>query len=269
MAVVNALDSAVGLFDLVQHKFSKIGLAQTGGLQAPLGLSVDADGNWFVADGQTGFIVVFNAQGQRLRRIGGPQWFARLTNVTVDPHRSRVYGLDQGERQSRVRVFNSVDGRHLFDFGGPGDGPGQFNLPQDLAVGKAGRLYVVDSGNYRVQMFDPAGKFVGSFGEAGKRPGQFGRPKEIAVDAAGRVYVVDASHGNIQVFDADGGYLYFIGTRGDQGAAATYMLPTGIAIDVDGRLYVADQGYRKFDIYRPLPDSGAGSRPATAAAISN
>jgi len=252
LAVANALDPMVSVFDFTKHQFSKIDLSATGSPRTPVGLCVDGYGNLFVADAMTGSITVFDGQGQLQRRLGGLRWFGRLANITVDTDRQLLFGIDQTEGLHRVRVFNSANGNHVADIGESGDGPGQFNTPQDLVVGKEGRLYVVDSGNFRVQIFDFAGKFISSFGTAGKRPGQFQRPKEIAVDAEGLVHVVDASHGNIQVFDPAGEFLYVIGSRGDQGAPATYLLPSGIAIDVDGRLYVADQGYGKVDIYRSV-----------------
>lgn len=251
--VANSLDSAVSVFDLAQRNFYKIGETGAGALRTPSGLSVDRAGTLFVADAQRNAIEVFDAQGHYLRRIGGPQWFSHLTNVTADPKLDRVYAIDTAEGQHRVRVFDSLDGRHLFDFGTRGDGPGEFNFPYDLAVGKDGRLYVVDSGNFRVQIFDRDGKYLSSFGSAGKQPGQFARPKEIAADAQGNLYVVDGAFGNFQIFGPDGSFLFFVGAHGDDGGAAKYMLPSGIDIDTDGRIYVADQWYGKLDIFRPLP----------------
>jgi len=252
VAVVNSLDASISVFDFAQRQFSRFDLADRGAQRAPMGISVDRNGFWYVADGLGNYVLVLDAQGRLQRKIGGPRWLSRLVNVAVDPDAQRVYAIDQTERQHRVRVFNAVTGSHLMDIGHSGDAPGEFNLPLDAAVGQGGRLYVIDSGNYRVQIFDQQGLYLKSFGAAGKRPGQFSRPKEIATDAQGLVYVVDATFGNVQVFDADGVYQYVIGTRGDQGAAATYMLPSGLAVDGDGRLYLLDQWYVKMDVYRPL-----------------
>lgn len=250
--VANALDSAISVFDLPQRNFYKIGAEGAGALRKPVGLSVDRSGHLFVADAVANAILVFDPGGRFVRRIGGPKWFARLSNVTADPATDRIYAIDSGDAGQRVRVFNSLDGAHLFDFGSYGDGPGQFNLPYDLAVGAQGRLYVVDNGNFRVQIFDPKGNYVNSFGSAGKQPGQFARPKEIATDAQGNVYVVDSSFANFQVFSSQGNFLFFVGTRDQTDAQAHYLIPSGIAIDADGRLYVVDQWYGKIEIFRPL-----------------
>jgi DNA-binding beta-propeller fold protein YncE len=268
--VANEQDRPVSVFDIPHKSFYKIGADGPGVLKAPSGLSADPVGNLYVADSGANAILVFDQDGRYLRSIGGPQWFSHLTNVTADPRGDRVYAIDAGDAGHRVRVFAALDGKHLFDFGARGRGPGEFNVPYDLAVGKEGRLNVVDSGNFRVQIFDREGKYLKSFGSAGKQPGQFTRPKEIAADADGNLYVVDGTFGNFQVFDPDGAFLFFVGTHDEAGGAANYMLPTGIDIDDDGRIYVVDQWYAKVDIYRPLrggtekdaPLSASGTKPA-------
>ena len=252
VAVINALDSSLSVFDFAQRQFFSVDLSAHGGQRMPVGISVDRSGNWYVADGLSGYVLVLDAQGRELRKLGGSRWLRKLINVAVDSDRQRVYAVDQTEGQHRVRVFNAVTGSHLMDIGNGGEGPGEFDRPLDAAVGQDGRLYVVDSGNYRIQIFDAHGQYLKSFGSAGKRPGQFQRPKEIATDAQGLVYVTDASFGNIQVFGPGGDYRYVIGSRGDVGAAATYMLPSGLAIDTDARLYVLDQWYVRLDVYRSV-----------------
>jgi DNA-binding beta-propeller fold protein YncE len=250
--IANSLDRPVSVFDIPRKQFYKIGEEGRGVLQMPAGLSADRAGNLFVADAGANTILAFDEAGKYLRSIGGPPWFSHLTNVTADPKDDRIYAIDAGDAGHRVRVFDARDGRHLFDFGARGHGPGEFNIPYDLAVGKDGRLNVVDSGNFRVQIFDHDGKYLRSFGGAGKQPGQFARPKEIAADADGNLYVVDGTFGNVQIFDPDGAFLFFVGAHGEDGGAGKYMLPTGIDIDKDGRIYIVDQWYGKIDIFLPL-----------------
>ena len=68
------------------------------------------------------------------------------------------------------------------------------------AVAADGTLYVLDSGNFRVQAFDREGTFLRAFGKAGVNTGNFARPRGIAVDDEGRIYVSDASFNNFQIF---------------------------------------------------------------------
>lgn len=252
----------VSVFDLPNQRFYTIGDDGPGQLTKPLGLDVDRAGNLYVADATAKVVVVFDKDGKFLRRIGGAKWFTRLASVTVDPKGDRMYVVDVGgvtSQDHRIRVFNPVSGEHLFDFGTRGAGPGELNFPYDLAVGKEGRLYVVDSGNFRISVFTRDGKYLDSFGTAGKQAGSFARPKEIAADADGNVYVIDAAFGNFQIFNPEGELLLVIGQSSERDEPAKYMLPSGIFVDEDGRVYVVDQWFRKVDVFRPAhlkPEQG-------------
>ncbi len=246
----------VRLFDVPEGKQYRIGDDEgPGQLIKPIGLDVDSAGNLYVADIGAKAIVVYGPDRAFLRRIGGEKWFSRLSSVTVDPAGQHVYAVDLGgvsSEQHRVRVFNAATGEHERDIGRRGSGPGEFNLPRDLAIGKDGRLYVVDGGNFRVVVFDKDGAYLQSWGSVGKQYGQFARPKEVAVDREGNVYVVDAAFGNFQIFNPEGELLLFVGERSERDGPAKYMLPSGIAVDEDGRVYVVDQWFRKIDVYRPV-----------------
>lgn len=266
--ISDSAERFVKVFDVVEGTYSKIGDDEQGPLVKPLGLDVDAAGNLYVADASNKAVMVYSRDGKFIRRIGGPKIFERLSSVTVDPIGQRVLVTDIGgvsSDQHKVRVFDAVTGNHLFDLGKRGIGPGEFNLPRDAAVGKNGQIYVVDGGNFRVQVFDREGKYLHSFGSVGKQLGNFARPKEIATDAAGNVYVVDAAFGNFQIFNPDGDLLMFIGERSEKDGPARYMLPSGIYVDEDGRVYMVDQWFKKIDIFRPFalaPEAGfLGRRP--------
>ncbi len=270
--VSDTVSRFVRVFDVPQGRQFKIGEEEGAGqLIKPIGLDVDAAGHLYVADIGAKAINVYGPDRRFLRRIGGEKWFSRLSSVTVDPEGRRVYAVDLGgvsSEQHQVRVFDAVTGAHLQDLGKRGSGPGEFNLPRDVAIGKDGRLYVVDGGNFRVVMFDREGRYLQSFGSVGKQYGQFARPKEVAVDRDGNVYVVDTAFGNFQIFNPDGELLLFVGDRSERDAPAKYMLPSGIAVDEDGRVLVVDQWFRKIDVYRPAglsEKSGFLARPAAAA----
>jgi DNA-binding beta-propeller fold protein YncE len=252
--VSDTVDRLVKVFDFPRRKFYKVGDDERNPLQKPLGIDVDQAGNLYAADASSKSVKVYDHQGKFLLAMGGPKFFDRLSSVTVTPDGSRVYVVDIGgveSEQHRVRVFDGRSGSHLYDIGKRGGELGEFNLPRDVAIGKDGRLYVVDGGNFRVQIFDRDGKPIKAFGKVGRQPGQFARPKEIATDSEGNVYVVDAAFGNFQIFSPDGELLMFIGNRNERGGPGEYLLPSGIAVDEDGRVYFVDQWFRKVDIFRP------------------
>lgn len=265
--VSDTAQRSVAVFDIPGERFFRIGDDDLGKLVAPIGLDVDGMGNLYVVDNSARVVQVFDPEGKHLRTLAsGGKWFVRPSGIAVDSQGNRIYVVDTGgvsSEQHQVRVFDARSGEHLLDIGTRGNGPGQLNLPRDVTIGKDGLLYVVDGGNFRVQIFRPDGSFVSTFGSIGRQGGQFSRPKEAATDAMGNVYIVDSAFGNFQIFTPEGKLLLAIGSRSERDGMAKYMLPSGIAVDGDGRVYVVDQFFRKVDVYRPAnlaADSGFAVR---------
>ncbi len=254
MFVSDTVRRVVMVFDVPGRRFFEIGRDEDGLLRKPLGVATDGECNLYVADGTTRRIMIYDQDGGFRRAIGDATSFERLSHVAVDDEGERLYAVDTGSTASalhRIRVYDIASGEHLHDIGVRGREPGQLNLPRDAHVGADGRLYVVDGGNFRVQVLEVDGTPVRTIGTLGRRYGQFARPKGIATDAAGNVYVSDAAHGNFQIFDALGQLLLFVGTCSQAPGRASYMLPAGIDVDEDGRVYLVDQYYRKVDVFRP------------------
>ncbi|MEO5378261.1 MAG: 6-bladed beta-propeller [Magnetococcus sp. DMHC-6] len=254
--VSDTVKRAILLFDPANGRFKEIGKEDPGILSKPLGMAADAAGNIYVMDASKKRVMSYDAEGNFLRSIGTAEQFDRPSAVAVNPEGTKLFAVDTGSARGkdefhRIRVFNPKTGEHLFDMGSRGSGEGQFNLLKAAAVGPDGLLYVVDSGNFRIQIFDQTGKFIRKFGEVGRQLGQFARPKGVALDKDGNIYVSDASHGNFQIFNNQGELLLFVGDRGKESDRASYMLPAMITLDADGRVYMVDQGYRKVDVFRP------------------
>lgn len=271
--VTDTVRRQVAMFDIPAQRFEWIGDDGPGALRQPLGVDTDAQGNVYVADASARRVVVFDANGKFQREIAGKDMFVRPNGVGVNAAGTRLYVVDTGGvtasgETHRVRVFELPSGRHLQDIGKRGSEPGEFNLPTDVAVAADGSIFVVDAGNFRVQVFDGEGRFLRFFGALGRRGGQFARPKELALDAARNVYIVDAAFGNFQIFDSEGRLLLDVGSRGSADEPAKYLLPSGIAVDEDGRVYVVDQFFRKVDVYRPASlQANAGFAVAGARAV--
>jgi hypothetical protein len=79
-----------------------------------------------------------------------------------------------------------------------------FYMPAGMAVDEKGNLYILDTGNHRVQRFSPDGRFFASFGRQGQGPGEFAYPDSIDVDAAGMLWVSDPNNQRIQVLTSEG-----------------------------------------------------------------
>ena len=79
---------------------------------------------------------------------------------------------------------------------------------------KDGNIYVTDTLNWRVEIFDADGKFISQFGKHCDAIGCFERPKGIAVDSDGHIWVVDTGLGLVQAYNRDGELLAYVGGPG-------------------------------------------------------
>ena len=252
--VSDTLKRLVFAFDIREGKFIEIGTDGPGELVKPMGLDVDLNGNLYVCDASLKQVLVYDRDGNFKRRLGEPDMFDRPAGLTVNPNGTRLYVVDTGgvtSNRHRVLVFDAWSGSLLHTISRRGQAEGELNLPRDATIDHEGNLYVVDGGNFRVQVFSPEGEYLRSFGTIGRQSGQFSRPKGIAVDKQGNVYVVDTAFGNFQIFNSDGQLLMAVGSRNSTAGPARFMLPAGLAIDEDGRVYMVDQYFRKVDIFRP------------------
>lgn len=79
-----------------------------------------------------------------------------------------------------------------------------FNLPSDIALDKDGNIYILDSGNHRIQKFSPDGVYLATLGRKGQGPGEFVYPESIDIDGSGFIYVSDPNNQKIQVLTPEG-----------------------------------------------------------------
>lgn len=134
-----------------------------GRFRRPTALAVHPDGRVFVADADNRRVQILDADGEVLGIIdqtpAGP--FDEPFGVAVAPATGRVFISDSGRHE--VHEFDA-QGTWRRRSGGRGLAAGQFLSPRGLAVDEGGRLFVMDQGNRRCQVFSPAGEFLDVFG---------------------------------------------------------------------------------------------------------
>ena len=74
-----------------------------------------------------------------------------------------------------------------------------FNYPADVAVDKAGNIYILDAANARIQKFGPDGKYLATIGRKGQGPGEFVFPDNIVFDRDGNLVVADTAQSRLHV----------------------------------------------------------------------
>jgi len=133
-----------------------------------------------------------------------------------------------------------------------GSEPGQLLQPRNVAVAGDGTIFVADSGNHRIQVFDENGNYQRGWGEFGGGPGQFNEPWGLAVDDD-FLYVADTWNHRIQKFSHEGDLIDVFGTSGSPDAGQTggglFFGPRAIAINNEGYLVVTDTGNHRLQIF--------------------
>lgn len=204
------------------------GTATAARLNYPMGVTVDATGNLFIAD--TG--------NNRIRKVDS------------------------------TGIITTVAGDGTAGYGGDGGAASEASLsnPSQVAVDDAGNLYITDgvgsrsylseSGNQRIRKVDAAGVITtvagnGSAGFSGDGgaavDAQLNYPSGVAVDGSGNLFIADQDNNRVREVAADGGITTVVG-NGYQGVVgdgspaplAALVTPEGLAMDTEGNMYIAD-----------------------------
>jgi tripartite motif-containing protein 71 len=231
-------------------------------------IAVDRSGNVYVVrSGDFGF-QKFNSKGRVLaqsRQLGLSDGELREPyGVAVDVS-GNVYVADAGNR--RMQKF-ARDGRFLakwdeygFEFGipfGQEEAPPRdwlaFGLPEAVAMGSDGRVYIIDVGTItRLQLFSHDGRLIGKWDLPGNSAPRAFSPAGVAQDRAGDIYISDQDS-MVWKFSAEGRYLacFNSGNPPTPIPFLSFSPPVGVAVAGTGYVFVAD--YQNHRILKFSPD---------------
>ena len=235
----------------------------------PHGIHVDHDGNVWVVDtawlgsvpreGVGHVIRKFSPDGELLLTLGewgvsgsGPQHFHRPSDVLVAADGS-IFVADGHDDDGNNRVVKlTAEGDFLLEFGSTGSAVGEFHEPHALAMDSAGRLFVGDRGNHRIQLFDQEGNHLATWT-------QFGSPSGMYIDEDDVLYVADSDSNTprnpgwrrgIYIGSAvDGWVTEFIPDPEPDPDGRITSGAEGVAVDALGQLYGAEVGPRTLRKY--------------------
>jgi hypothetical protein len=172
--------------------------------------------------------------------------FSRPTDIDWLP--DGTFFISDGYVGTRVAKFDR-DGKFLMDWGGkPADpnkpGPNEFNTVHSIAISKDRRLFVVDRGHRRFQIFDENGKFLDMF-----TTGVNSSPYYHFISTDQYLWVSDGGTNRILKYDLNGRYLY--GWSGTGSQPGQFDGPHQITTDQDGNLYSAEVFNGRLTKFRP------------------
>ena len=260
---IYAADQAVGaIFVFDAEKKGEVQLIKNGedarfGLIN--GLAVDDNDRIFVSDIKTHRVLVIGATSHKEEGSFGADILIRPGGMAIDVENRFLYVVDT--QNDVVDVFDADNFKLLRKLGVPGKkhlltDPGTFSLPTNVAVDKDGDVYVTDTLNDRVEIFDADGNFITMFGKNGDGPGSLSRPKGIAVDSDKHIWIADAVQQRVKVFNREGQLLIYFGQPGNWPGQFSALYD--IAIDQKfNRVITSEQFPGRVQMFRYVTDTEA------------
>jgi uncharacterized protein (TIGR03663 family) len=284
---------AAGMFELKQG-------SNRGEFNLPRGLARDSAGNFYVVDTFNHRVQKFDPTGKFASTIGSGRGssdgqFNPLVLETGDADgtgpagvaidsEGNIYVADTWNH--RVQKFGPA-GNFLkawgsfIDLGDPNSvsdqgRDGKFYGPRGVAVGPGDTIYVTDTGNKRLTIFNKDGQYLRQISSGlnpqrrqenyrFSNPGEMNEPIGVAVDKAGNVYVADSLNGRIQKFDSNGANAGVWAVSGDSWGGGAYMEPF-LALDEAGTsLYVTAPTGKKVLRYDTASGQVTGEKAAEGA----
>jgi RHS repeat-associated protein len=240
----------------------------------PKGIAIDKYGNVYVADAGNSRIEVLNSSGKYVTQ--------KATTAAPAGIAIGIQSYDGFETEELYVAIPSKDEIAPFEisrksgvelaadptFGKEGSGEEQFKDPTGVATGDAkyergNYIYVSDTGNDRVEVFEPLGllglvKYRSQFGKEGKGEGQFSSPGSLAFEPerlsgpyaeqlAGGLFVTDTGNSRVQQFNSSGSYQNQLAVAsGSQGIA--FNAASGAS---EGDMYLASNTENAVEQWTP------------------
>ena len=236
------------------------GMGSAAKFYSPKGLTIDAQGNIYVADRDNHKIRKISTHGV-VSTLAGSTWgdsdgtgsaaqFVGPDGLTIDSQ-GNLYVVDNHKirKISPQGVVTTLAG----SIEGYIDGivsVAQFDYPSDVCTDAQGNIYVADSENHKIRKISItgyvttlAGSSVG-YADGSGNVAKFNLPTGLAIDANGNIYVADTKNQKIRKISPNGDVSTIAGTTkgytDGPGNVAQFYHPHGIALDADGNVLVAD-----------------------------
>lgn len=249
---------AIFIFNTENNDLTMIKHGADARFKALFGLAMDDNDTLLAVDGGLHHVLVFDSTHKLVSSFGESE-MKEPCGIAIDLENRLVYVVDT--ELDQVLVYDADNYKLLRKIGTTGKEhtlttPGDFSKPTNVAVDKDGNVFVVDTLNDRVEVFDADGNFIRTFGKNGDGAGDFARPKGIAIDSDGHVWVSDAMLNRLQAFTPEGQILLGLGGFGIM--PAQFQAMTGVAFDQkNNRIFTAEQLLGRVQMFRYFSNAEA------------
>lgn len=198
----------------------------------------DGTGRYFFTDAKTHSVFIYDTQLNIQSELTG---MLNPLGVAID---SRGYLLVGNDGRDSVEVFDPDTALMVALFGN-----GLVKMPTAVTVGPDGLIYVTDSQNHKVWVFDTEYALLRTIGSGGQGTGELDFPTdtEVITYLAGEeeiqeVLVADQGNSRVQIYDHEGNYLRTIksGCGSFSCSPPEFRRIQALAVDSLGRLHVLD-----------------------------
>ena len=211
-------------------------------LYTPYGIAVNSRGEMVVTERSGHQVSVLDIRGQRVRTFGSrgdkPEQMIRPGGIAVDDV-DNIYVSSQDKLQkftSSGELIKCVSQR--------GSKEGEFNNARGITI-HSNQVYVCDTDNHRIQVFNLDLKFIQSIGSHGKERGKFDWPHDVAFNTVGNMYVAEYRNDRVQVMDSSGQFIRVFGQEGE----GKLRGPTALHI-ANKYVYVSDYSQHRIAVYQ-------------------
>ena len=260
-----ALDSGNNVY-IADSNNGRVLKCDSGGTCSPLisglpnwvpDVAVDSSGSIYISDWNRAEVRKYNISGSLVgtfvgttnvpytadtSRINSPSGIAVATDGSIyvtEANGYRLIKLNAAGVQQWAKGQAGVWGSDTTHFG---------YLEGKPAIAPDGRIYVPDSDNNRILIYDASGTLAAPpFGSYGNGDYQFNWPGGVAISPVnGDIYITDRNNHRVQVYNSSKLYKATLGVTNVPGVDATHFNnPRDVAVDTSGNIYVADaENYR-------------------------
>ena len=214
-------------------------------IKKPFGVATDEDGNIYITDFGADMVYIYDASKKHVASFGGfglsNGRFAGPEGIYVDKKKN-IYVADSGNnRVQQFRINANFDVVFIRSFGERGSTEGKFFRPTSIATSADGKIYVSDTGNRRIQVFDDSGNYLSQFGSEFLK-----KPRGIKFFGTNTLFIADEELGIIKynIMEA----TWSIVSKRDN---EEIFSPVDVYIDKHNLMYVADYGRKNMVVLIP------------------